>query len=339
MTPQEQQLLTQLTQRINQTKLQDKDADAQNLLGKELGANSDALYILAQTALIQDMALQQANSHVADLEKQIQDLQQQLEEDEQRIQEDEQQIGQLQQAQQNQLQPAKPISFLGRLFGDPQGARPAQAQYQPVSQPPQGAPGYQPVQYAPQQPQYAQSQPQFIPAQPQYVQAAPMPMGIGAPMMGGPVVMGGQPSFLRSAMQTAAGVAAGTLAVEGIESLFHGGHPGYGGGWGSGFGGGGFGGGERPEEVVNNYYGDSPERERHEGGSERFENDRYEGEHHEGGERFHDGSYETSGNYDRGEDRNYADDSLSNDTAASDNSLSDVQLDDSGSYDDSNDGQ
>ena len=316
MTPQEQQLLTQLTQRINQTQLPDKDPDAQNLLGKELGANSDALYILAQTALIQDMALQRANSHVADLEKQIQDLQQQLEDDEQ-------QIDQLQQAQQRQ-QPAKPTSFLGRLFGDPQPA-PVQAQYQPVPQPPQAAGQYQPVPYAPQQAQYY--------APPQYVQAAPMPMG--GPMMGGPGMMGGQPSFLRSAMQTAAGVAAGTLAIEGIESLFHGGHSGFG-GYGGGFGGG-FGGGERPvEEVVNNYYGDSPEHEREQrgfggGDLDRFDDQR---EHHEGGERFHDASYDTSGSYDRGDDRNYADDSLSNDTAAADNSVSDVQLDDSGGYDD-----
>jgi uncharacterized protein len=320
VTPQEQQLLTQLTQRINQTQLQDKDPDAQNLLGKELGANSDALYILAQTALIQDMALQRANSHVADLEKQIDDLQQQL-------QEDEQQIDQLQQVQQRQ-QPAKPTSFLGRLFGDPQ---PAQPQYQQVPQPSQGAPAYQPVQYAPQQPQYAQ--PQYVQAQPQYIPAGPM---MGGPMIGGPGMMGGQPSFLRSAMQTAAGVAAGTLAVEGIESLFHGGHSGFG-GYGGGFGGG-FG-GERPEEVVNNYYGDSPERERHDFGGG---GDRFEGEHHEGGERFHDASYETSGNYDRGEDRgndrgddrNYADDSLNNDSVADDNSVSDVQIDDGGGYDD-----
>ena len=55
-------------------------------------------------------------------------------------------------------------------------------------------------------------------------------------------------------MQTAAGVAAGALAFEGIESLMHGfGHA-------AGYGGsdlGGFGGGAPREEVVNNYYGDS----------------------------------------------------------------------------------
>jgi len=67
--------------------------------------------------------------------------------------------------------------------------------------------------------------------------------------------MGGGGGFLRGAMQTAAGVAAGALAFEGVESLMHGfGHAaGYGGG--QGFGG--FDGGQRPvEEVVNNYYGD-----------------------------------------------------------------------------------
>ncbi len=49
-------------------------------------------------------------------------------------------------------------------------------------------------------------------------------------------------------MQTATGVAAGALAFEGIESLMHG-FGGSGGGFGSG--------GGRPEEIINNYYGDS----------------------------------------------------------------------------------
>jgi hypothetical protein len=67
--------------------------------------------------------------------------------------------------------------------------------------------------------------------------------------------MGGGGGFLRGAVQTAAGVAAGALAFEGIESLMHG--FGHAAGYGQGFGG--FGGdGQRPvEEVVNNYYGDA----------------------------------------------------------------------------------
>jgi hypothetical protein len=72
-------------------------------------------------------------------------------------------------------------------------------------------------------------------------------------------------SFLRSAGTTAAGIAAGALAFEGIKSMFggvehlfgFGNEPRFGG---SGFlGGGGFGGGGPVEEtVVNNYY-DRPE--------------------------------------------------------------------------------
>jgi hypothetical protein len=71
-------------------------------------------------------------------------------------------------------------------------------------------------------------------------------MGYGAPQSGG---------FLRGAMQTAAGVAAGALAFESIEGLMHG--FGHAAGYGSGFGS--FG-DDRPE-IVNNYYGDGGDRE------------------------------------------------------------------------------
>ena len=217
MTPQEQQVLMQLTQRINQTQLQEKDPDAENLLGHELGSNPDAIYILAQTVLVQNIALDQAKTQVAQLQQQLQ----------------------------QSRQPAHATSFLGRLLGDrepePAPPPPPQAQYQ---QPP-----YQPV------PQYSQAPPQYAPVAPQYQQPQYVP------------VQGGQPSFLRGAMQTAAGVAAGALAFEGVESILHGiggGHGGYGWGgpgmMGSGMGiGGGF---ERPveETVVNNYYDGNGER-------------------------------------------------------------------------------
>lgn len=209
VTPQERELLTHLTQRINQTRLQEKDPDAENLLGRELGANPDALYILAQTVLVQDIALRQARAQVAQLQQQAEEARQQ--------------------------QPQHSTSFLGRLLGDRDPLPPQQAQPQQWQQaPPQ--PPFQPVQYAPQGPPYGT---------PQY-----------APMYAAPA---GQPSFLRGAMQTAAGVAAGALAFEGVESILHGfGHGGgmgmAGMGMGPGFGmGGGF---ERPieETVVNNYY-------------------------------------------------------------------------------------
>jgi uncharacterized protein len=132
--------------------------------------------------------------------------------------------GQLDQLRQQQ-QPAHATSFLGNLLG----------RNEPSAPPP---------------PPYAQSQPPFTPvpavAQPQF----------GAPQYSAPQSSG----FLGTAMKTAAGVAAGALAFEGIESLMHGfGHSGSGFG-GGGFGSGGFGGfGEsnRPEEVINNYYGDA----------------------------------------------------------------------------------
>ncbi len=273
--------MVQLTQRINQTQLQEKDPDAENLLGRELGANPDALYILAQTVLVQDIALQHAKAQVNELQQQL--------------------------AQAQHPQPAKATSFLGRLLGEHEPApqpQPMQPQYQQ-------APPYEPVQqYAPPAQQYPQyAAPQYIPA------AAPM---------GGPVVMG-QPSFLRGAVQTAAGVAAGALAFEGVESLVHGVAGGFGGGYG-GFGGGfgGFGSGfgpgfgaDRPtEEVVNNYYGDSGEHEQRDfsGGDFNAGNDRYD---------------------DRS-DAGYADSSLNDDSAAYDNSVDNVSLDDSGGYDDGN---
>src|SRR5207248_6133572 len=83
-------------------------------------------------------------------------------------------------------------------------------------------------------------------------QTAPPAYAPGPPM-GAPG--GGASSFLRSAATTAAGVAAGALAFQGIESLMHG--FGHAAGYGQDFGG--FGGvGQRPvEEVVNNYYGDT----------------------------------------------------------------------------------
>ncbi len=329
MTPQEQQLLTQLTQRINQTQLQEKDEDAQNLLGRELGANPDALYIMAQTLVVQNLALEQLKSQVA----------------------------QLQQARQ---QPVHATSFLGRLFGEhdqPQPPRPQQAY------PPEQPYPSQSQAYAPQQPQGGwQPVPQYPPAPsaqyapPQY----PPPQYVAA----------GQPSFFRGAMQTAAGVAAGALVFEGVESLLHPyGH--FGGGWGPGMGGFGmgpgmgpgmgFGGGfERPieETVVNNYY-DQPgpinsgeHRVEHNfGGGQDFQG----GEHLRSGEQhfqntgdgsgavYSDANYTGQDDITAGTDASAANDNigafdqgaydqgLENDTVAADNSLDNMQIDDSGS--------
>jgi hypothetical protein len=265
VTPQEEQLLNSLVERVNQTQLQEKDPDAEALLNRELGSNPDALYILAQTILVQNIALDRAKAQVTQLQQQVQQAKQ---------------------------QPAHATSFLGNLLGrhDPAPPPPPPAYAQPEYIPPPPPPPA----YA--QPQYQQSQ--YVPVQ------------------------GGPPSFLRGAMQTAAGVAAGALAFEGVEAVLHGiggfGHPGFGmGGFGMGPGmgmgmmGGGF---ERPveETVINNYY-DQPG-----GGQEHFEHSGAEHggfDQNNGGNPFHesadqggahlsDASYDTSGddqgNFDQG---------------------------------------
>ena len=252
MTPQEEQLLNSLVERVNQTQLQEKDPDAETLLNRSLSRNPDALYILAQTVLVQNIALEQAKA----------------------------QVTQLQQQAQQQSQPVRATSFLGSLLGH-HGPDPMAGQT-----PPQ--PGYQPV-----NPQYVQAPPQY--AAPQYQQ----PQFVGG---------SGQPSFLSGAMQTAAGVAAGALAFEGVESVLHGlggfGHSGI--GWGGGgFGmGGGF---DRPagETVINNYFEDSA-RGGEQRGVETGEHDFHEWadrvSNQNDGAQFNDAAYNTSG--DEGSDLN-----------------------------------
>lgn len=130
-----------------------------------------------------------------------------------------------------QQQPAPPqsaraSSFLGNLLhrNDPA----------PSSQVSGTTPPYQPVSSTPPPPQSA--------AQPRPQYAAPPSQGSG---------------FLRSAATTAAGVAAGALAFEGIESLFH---RGFGGGYGFGGFGAPMGYGAMPieETVINNNYIEDP---------------------------------------------------------------------------------
>jgi hypothetical protein len=219
MTAQEQQMIDGLVERIRATSVTDKDLAAEQHLQQGLAGYPDAVYVLAQTVLVQQYGLEQAKI-------QIQQLQTQL--DAQRT---------------APQQPASGGSFLSHLFG-------SGAQQTPPAQP--QTPPYQPVNNPTYAPPPAYAQPVYAPpgyaAQPVYAQP-----GFG---MGG----GG---FLSGALQTAAGIAAGEMAFQGIESLFHGfGGGGYGGGFGGGGFGGGYGGG-RPEEIVNNYYEDGDRHEEH----------------------------------------------------------------------------
>jgi hypothetical protein len=205
MTPEEKNMLADLAAKIAQTPAPPRDPEAEDFIRKNIGSRPDALYIMTQTVLIQNMALHQAQQ-------------------------------QIQQLQERAGQPA-PAASGGQSFLGGQPAPPRQS----------APPAYQQQAYSAPPPQYAPA-PQYAPPPPQ-----------AQPSAGS--------SFLQNAAQTAAGVAAGTLAVQGIESLFHGGGHlfggggyGYGGGFGGGYGGPGFlGGGGAPveENIVNNYYDNS----------------------------------------------------------------------------------
>ncbi len=238
MTPDEHNLLTDLANRIAQTPPPPKDAEAEELIRTRIGSRPDALYLMTQTVLIQNLALQHA-------QQQIQELQQRA------------------------GQPAAiggGSSFLGQ--GQPAPApRVGQQQYS-----------------APPPPQYA-----------------PAPQAAAAPS--------GAPSFLRGAAQTAAGVAAGALAFEGIQALFS--HPGYGGGGGFfGGGGGGFmGGGQGGETIVNNYY-DNPSDT---GRDDYRADDRDDSSNVDNSAQADDsGQYDDASNYDAGDDSGSFDDSGDN---------------------------
>ncbi|WP_158945407.1 DUF2076 domain-containing protein [Granulicella sp. S190] len=271
MTPQEQDMIGGLIDRIQKTQLAEKDTDAEQMLQQGLGRNPDALYILAQTVLVQKYALDQAQSQLADAKAQMAQIQQHPE-------------------------PKHATSFLGSLLGRNDAPAP------PPPPPPQGY--------------------QQVPSYPQY---APVGGGYGAPppQYGAPQGIGGG-GFFQGALQTAAGVAAGALAFEGVESLMHGfGHAaGYGGGSGLG----GFDGGQRPtEEIVNNYYGDDHGGRGDSGSHDASSAERTEGDRED---RDFNGKDDSSGSnslYDASDDSS-SDDSSSN----FDDSSDDASLDDGG---------
>jgi hypothetical protein len=199
MTPDERNMLADLANKIAQTPPPPRDPEAEDFIRKNIGNRPDALYLMTQTVLIQNLALEQAH----------------------------QQIQQLQQPTGAGVVPSG-----GSFLGGRQAAPPPPPGYaQPGYGPPQGsypAPGYAP--------------------------------GSGY----GPPPQAGGSSFLRSAATTAAGVAGGMLAFQGVEALLGGlGHGGFGGGGQSGFLGGGGGAGETI--IENNYY-DDPGRGRESGG-------------------------------------------------------------------------
>ena len=192
-----------LIDRVQKTQVAEKDMDAEQMLQQGLGRNPDAIYILAQTVLVQTYALDQAQAQLNQAKAQIEQMQQHPE-------------------------PRHATSFLGSLLGRNDAPPPP-----PPPPPPQQA----------------------------YSQYAPGSGYSSAPQYGPLMGMGGG-VFFQGALQTAAGVAAGALAFQGVESLMHG--FGHAAGYGQDFGGmgGGMGGNQRPEEIINNNYYDDDKGDR-----------------------------------------------------------------------------
>jgi uncharacterized protein len=218
MTPEEKNLISGLFDRLSQAGDQPKDLEADQLIRSKVAENPGAPYILAQSVLVMQQALGNAQNRIAALEKQIAEAS------------------------------AKPearqgggsfLSGVANLFGG--GQQRATPPPPPQAGPPPQAPPIIPLQAQPQQPQgYAYP---------------PPPPSQQVPRSGG----GG--GFLQGALTTAAGVAGGTLLVQGIENLI-GHNPGpFSGTFGPS---GGLFGGERPvenTEIVNNYIEPDPNRD------------------------------------------------------------------------------
>jgi len=125
MTPEERQLLSSLADRIKSAPAQDRDPEADQALRQLMQERPDTPYLLAQTVLMQDFALRNAQAQIAELQRQ------------------------LQAARQSAPVPAKSGGFLSGLFGgQPSTSAPVAGSVPPVNPwgnaPTQQAPAYAP---------------------------------------------------------------------------------------------------------------------------------------------------------------------------------------------------
>jgi hypothetical protein len=184
MNGEERQLITGLFDRMRGVGAVEKDRDADALINQSVRQIPDSAYMLVQSVLVQENALQQAGSRIEELEERVRQLEAQ---------------GSRQAPQQSSG------GFLGGLFGGGAPARPApvaSGSVPPVGRGRQmGAPAGGSAWGS--APGYGGQQSGFGQAQPQQ-QAA-----------------GG--GFMRSAMATAAGVAGGMLVAGAISNMMGGG--------------------------------------------------------------------------------------------------------------------
>ena len=71
MNADERQLITQLFERMRNYGPPEKDREAEALINQLVRSNPDAVYMLVQSVLVQEQALEAANTRVRDLEEQL----------------------------------------------------------------------------------------------------------------------------------------------------------------------------------------------------------------------------------------------------------------------------
>jgi hypothetical protein len=185
MTPQEQQLVADLFDRLASLEGQRRDPDAERLMREGLGRAPNSVYALVQSVLVQDEALKRANARIEELEHAN----------------------------------ATPAESGGGFLDNMRNAilgrdqpRSSVPSVRPGGQGSSGVWGGRPDASQPPPP------PQAGYPQAGYPQAGYPP---GAPMGGG--MMGGGSSFLGTAAATVAGVVGGAMLLNGIRSMM-GGH-------------------------------------------------------------------------------------------------------------------
>ncbi len=68
MTPDERKMLNDLADNISQAPAPPRDPEAEEIIRTRIGKRPDALYLMTQTALIQNLALQRAQQQIQDLQ-------------------------------------------------------------------------------------------------------------------------------------------------------------------------------------------------------------------------------------------------------------------------------
>jgi hypothetical protein len=71
MTPEERQMLAALANRIKAAPTQQRDQEADSLLHQLVQQRPDTAYLLAQTVLMQDLAMRNAQAQITDLQRQL----------------------------------------------------------------------------------------------------------------------------------------------------------------------------------------------------------------------------------------------------------------------------